>query len=45
MPPDQDLVDLIEQAFFEGQIDGQKTDLAFWWLHAQSTILGRATSN
>ncbi len=32
MPPDPDLVDLIEQAFIEGQIDGQKADLAYLWL-------------
>jgi hypothetical protein len=31
-PPDPDLVDLIEQAFLEGQIDGQKADLAYSWL-------------
>lgn len=29
MPPDTDLVDLIEQAFLEGQIDGLKADLAY----------------
>ena len=28
-PPDAELVDLIEQAFLEGQIDGQKADLAY----------------
>jgi len=28
MPPDPELVDLIEPAFLEGQIDGQKADLA-----------------
>ena len=28
-PPDPELVDLIEQAFIEGQIDGQKADLAY----------------
>ena len=28
-PPNPDLVDLIEQAFLEGQIDGQKADLAY----------------
>ena len=27
MSPDQDLVDLIEQAFLEGQIDGPQVDL------------------
>ena len=29
MPPDPDLVDLIEQAFLEGQIDGQNADLDY----------------
>ncbi len=29
MPPDPELVDLIEQAFIEGQIDSQKADLAY----------------
>ena len=33
-PPDAELVDLIEQAFLEGQIDGQKVDLAYLWLQA-----------
>ncbi len=28
-PPDPELVDLIEQAFLEGQIDGQSADLAY----------------
>ena len=28
-PPDPDLIGLIEQAFFAGQIDRQKADLAF----------------
>ena len=27
-PPDPDLVDLIERAFLERQIDGQRADLA-----------------
>ncbi len=31
-PPDPELVDLIEQAFLEGQIDSQKADLAYLWL-------------
>jgi hypothetical protein len=31
-PPDPELVDLIEQAFLEGQIDVQKADLAYLWL-------------
>ncbi|MFB3125827.1 MAG: hypothetical protein ACE1Z7_09680, partial [Woeseiaceae bacterium] len=28
-PPDPELVDLIEQAFLEGQIDGETADLAY----------------
>ncbi len=31
-PPDPELVDLIEQAFLEGQIDSQRADLAYLWL-------------
>ncbi len=38
-PPDPDLVDLIEQAFLEGQIDGQKADLAYLWLRARNKDL------
>jgi hypothetical protein len=34
MPPDEELVDLSEQAFLEGQIDGLKADLAYLWLSA-----------
>ena len=34
-PPDADMVDLIEQAFLEGQIDGQRADLASLWLMGQ----------
>ena len=30
MPPDEEMVDLIETAFLEGQIDGVKADLAYW---------------
>jgi hypothetical protein len=33
-PPDEELVDLIERAFLEGQIDGLKVDLAYSWLQA-----------
>ena len=32
MPPDEELVDLIEWAFLEGQIDGSRADLAYLWL-------------
>lgn len=35
IPPDEELVDLIEQAFLEGQIDGLKADLAYMWLQAK----------
>ena len=38
-PPDPELVDLIEQAFLEGQIDGKKAELAFTWLQIQSLKL------
>ncbi len=31
-PPDPELVDLIEQAFLEGQIDSRKAELAYLWL-------------
>ena len=33
-PPDSELVDLIEQAFLEVQINGHRADLACWWLQA-----------
>ena len=29
MPPDEELVDLIEKAYLDGQIDGVKADLAY----------------
>ena len=29
MPPDPEMVDLIEQAFIEGQIDSQEAELAY----------------
>ena len=32
MPPDEEMVDLIEWAFLEGQIDGEESDLAYLWL-------------
>ena len=31
-PPDPELVDLIERAFLEGQIDGETMVLACYWL-------------
>ena len=33
-PPDEDMVDLIEKAFLEGQIDGKRADLAYCGLVA-----------
>ena len=39
-PPDTELVDLIEQAFLEGQIDGKKADLACLWLQAKQANRG-----
>ncbi len=31
-PPDPELVDLIEEAFLEGQIDSNSTELDYLWL-------------
>ena len=36
--PDPELVDLIEWAFFDGQIDAQKADLAYRWLWNQERV-------
>ena len=33
-PPDPGLVDLIEQAFIEGQIDGENVGLAYMWIES-----------
>ncbi len=38
MPPDAELVDLTDQAFLEGQIDGLSSDLAYFWLQAKRVI-------
>ena len=38
MPPDPELVDLIEWAFLEGQIDSQMADLACLWIQAKQVI-------
>jgi len=40
-PPDPELVDLIEQAFLEGQIDGLPADLACAWLLRRSAQFDR----
>ena len=32
MPPDEEMVDLIQRAFLEGQIDGLKADMAYYQL-------------
>ncbi len=37
-PPDPDLIDLIEQAFIEGQIDSEKAGLAYACLMLDLTI-------
>jgi hypothetical protein len=37
--PDPDLVDLIEQALLEGQIDSKKADLAYLWIQAKKINL------
>ena len=37
-PPDPGLVDLIEQAFLEGQIDGETLVLACLWLERSEEI-------
>ncbi len=45
-PPDPELVDLIEQAFLEGQkIDGLRADLAYLCLVAENKDLRWATRN
>ena len=38
-PPDPELVDLIEQAFLDGQIDGLNADLAYLWTQANKSDL------
>lgn len=30
MPPDEEMVDLIELAFLVGQLSGKEADLAYW---------------
>ncbi len=37
-PPDPGLVNLIEQAFIQGQIDSDKADLAYLWIQAKRVI-------
>ena len=37
-PPDPELVDLIEQAFIQGQINSQKAELAYLWIRAKGLI-------
>ena len=37
MPPDEELVDLIEQAFLAGQTDGVKADSACWSLRMRES--------
>ena len=40
-PPDPELASLIDQAYLEGQIDGQKADLAYSWLITKNKDLRR----
>ena len=40
MPPDEELVDLIEWAFVEGQINGEESDLAYLLLAGLSRNAG-----
>ncbi len=35
-PPDPELVDLIEQAFIQGQIDSEKAELAYTYLRLEA---------
>ena len=35
-PPDAELVDLIEQAYLEAQIDGLQADLAYFFLYLEA---------
>ncbi len=35
-PPDPDMVDMIERAFIEAQIDGQKAELAYGYLRLKA---------
>jgi hypothetical protein len=38
-PPDEEMADLIEAAFLEGQIDGETQSLAFAWLERNHCLL------
>ena len=40
LPPDEELVGIIEQAFLEGQIDEVTADLAYQWL-LRPVLLGQ----
>ena len=44
-PPDPELVDLIELPFLEGQIDSQKSDLAYLWLMGKILTQKRAQTS
>ena len=41
-PPDPEMVDLIEQAFLEGQIDGEAMMLACLWLEISAGSFDKA---
>ncbi len=44
-PPDPELVDLIEQAFLEGQIDTRKAELAYLWLKRRRIFCAKSEQN
>ena len=44
-PPDPELVDLIEQAFLDGQIDSQKAELAYLFLTSEKRSIQAVAMN
>ncbi len=42
-PPDPELVDLIEQAFLEGQIDGKTARLTYLWLLGHRNFISESS--
>ena len=38
---DEEFLDLIDQAFLEGQIDGETMELAFLWIESNRYMQGR----
>ena len=39
IPSDEALMDLIEEAFFEGRIDGETLSLAFLWVESNDYVM------